>query len=49
MRWKLKCVLFSGDLKSRLEDIGRADAVKALISGCPFYRIVTLEEEEEEA
>jgi death-associated protein kinase len=28
-----------GDLLSRLEDIGREDAVSALIAGCPMYRI----------
>ena len=28
-----------GDLVRRLQDIGREDAVSALISGCPLYRI----------
>ena len=28
-----------GDLVRRLKDIGREDAVSALISGCPLYRI----------
>ena len=36
--------LISGELISRLEDLGREDAVLVLLSGCSLYRILTVEE-----
>ena len=34
----------SGELISRLEDLGRQDAVHVLLGGCSLYRILTVEE-----
>ena len=34
----------TGELFRRLEDIGRKDAADSLISGCPLYRITSLDE-----
>ena len=36
--------LISGELISRLEDLGREDSVLVLLSGCSLYRILTVEE-----
>ena len=33
-----------GKLITALESIGRPDAAGALVSGCPFYRITSLED-----
>ena len=38
------CIDDIGELISRLEDLGREDAVHVLLGGCSLYRILTVEE-----
>ena len=40
--------LISGTLLTIVRGLGRSDAVRALASGCPFYRITDLEEAEQQ-
>lgn len=40
-------VVHSGNLINIVTEMGRPDAAAALVAGCPFYRITSLDEAEE--